>query len=157
MGTGNVILEAIGLAAMIVAKNRKPDFVIGGEDAPYLRRWFVREEGPSGGCYLHQILRDDDDRALHDHPWDAMFYIIEGSYREITPEHPDGIVYGPGSFRHVKAEQSHRLVVVDGPVWTLAFLGPRRREWGFHCPNGWRHWKEFVSDRDKGMVGKGCE
>jgi len=34
--------------------------------------------------------------------------------------------------------------------------GPRVREWGFHCPNGWRHWKDFVSQENKGEQGVGC-
>jgi hypothetical protein len=50
-------LRQIGAAAKYAALTRQPDFMIGGADAPYLRRWFVRPEGPSGGLYLHEIIR----------------------------------------------------------------------------------------------------
>lgn len=151
------LLNAMGAVAMHTALEVEPDFIIGGADAPYLRRWFLREEGDSGSLYLHQILRDDDDRALHDHPWDASVYIISGSYREIREDCPEGELFKAGDYRHMRAETAHRVVVVDGPVWTLCFTGKRRREWGFHCPQGWRPWQEFVSKRDKGIVGIGCD
>lgn len=149
-------LHHLGLTAILAtAQVRDPDFIIGGKDDPYLRRWQLRQEGPSGGLYLHQILRDDDDRALHDHPWDFSVYIIEGAYREIRDDCPDGEVYRAGSYRHIKAETAHRLIVLE-PLWTLCFIGPRRREWGFHCPQGWIPWQQFTAADDKGAVGKGC-
>ena len=53
---------------------------------------------------------------------------------------------------------AHRLELIDDePVWSLFITGPIIREWGFHCPKGWRHWKEFVDSRDIGQVGRGCE
>jgi hypothetical protein len=154
----NNALEIMGLAAIQECRGKAPDFVIGDPAKPYLRRWFLREEGPSGGLYLHEILRDDDDRALHDHPWDCSIYIIKGAYREFRKDAPAGelFMHGNGGYRHMKAETAHRLVVVNGPVWTLCFLGPRRREWGFHCPQGWKHWKEFVAATNKGEIGPGC-
>ncbi len=35
--------------------------------------------------------------------------------------------------------------------------GPKVRECGFHCPQGWRHHEEFFAPHDKGRVGRGCE
>ena len=26
----------------------------------------------------------------------------------------------------------------------------------FHCPQGWRHWRDFVDEHDTGQVGRGC-
>lgn len=149
-------LANMGQAALRIAQFRKPDFIIGGANNPYLCRWFLREEGASGGLYLHQIVRDDDDRALHDHPWDASVYVIEGEYREVRADCPEGEVFGRDSYRHLAAETAHRLVITKGPVWTLCFIGKRRREWGFHCPQGWVRWQDFVATSDKGSVGQGC-
>jgi hypothetical protein len=134
-----------------------PDFIIGGRGAPYLERWFLVPETDQGGVYLHRIIRDDDDRALHDHPWDCTVILLRGAYREIRNDCPDGEVFKAPFIRQMKAETAHRLVVVDGPVVTLVIWGPRRREWGFHCPQGWRPWREFVDSRDTGSVGRGCE
>jgi hypothetical protein len=43
------------------------------------------------------------------------------------------------------------------PCWTVFITGPIVREWGFHCPKGWVHWREFTDARDSGSIGKGCD
>lgn len=148
----------LGEALVDFVGDIEPDMTIGPPDDPYLRRWVLRHSGIVGGLYVHQILKDDDDRALHDHPWDFDVFIVRGSYREIREGVPEGQLIKAGSYRSIVAETAHRLVVVDGPVWTLCFTGQRRREWGFHCPDrGWVHWKEYCDTRDSGLIGKGCE
>jgi hypothetical protein len=135
--------------------HRAPDFVIGDPDQPYMRRWWIVPRNKQCNVYLHEILRSDDDRALHDHPWANTSFLIDGSYVEITPA--GEFVREPGSLVVREATDAHRLVVADGArVVSLFTTGPIVREWGFHCPNGWRHWKEFVDSRDAGQVGKGC-
>jgi hypothetical protein len=61
---------------------RKPDFVIG---ADYLRRWWVIPRNRWFNIYLHRIRHDDDDRALHDHPWANITLVLKGAYVEHTP------------------------------------------------------------------------
>lgn len=128
-----------------------PDFVIG---ADYLRRWHIIPPNRFFSVYLHEIRHDDDDRALHDHPACSVSLILKGSYREITRK--GAKVHGPFDIIARRGSTAHRLEVVDGPVWTLFFFGPRYRQWGFHCPKGWRHWTQFVDQRDHGKVGRGC-
>lgn len=138
---------------------RPPDFVIGPVDAPYLKRWWLIPRNHWFNIYLHQILTDDDDRALHDHPWWNLSIILKGCYREIRK---DGVYLRKRfSFTFRRAETAHRLVlpVVNGGVsycWSLFITGPVIREWGFYCPKGWRHWRDFVAPNDKGQVGRGC-
>lgn len=47
------------------------------------------------------------------------------------------------------------------PCWTLFITGPKVREWGFHCPKGWRHWRDFcgvpTGEARGDEIGKGCE
>lgn len=132
---------------------RTPDFVIGGPDRPYLRRWYLLPRNRFINVYLHEILRDDDDRALHDHPWWNLSIILRGRYAEMRHS---GLLR-PWRVVFRLPTTAHRLIVVDGPVWSLFVTGPIVREWGFHCPQGWRHWREFVDQRDTGLAGKGCE
>lgn len=134
---------------------RPPDFIIGPHSNPYLRRWWVIPRNKRANIYLHEILHSDDDRALHDHPWFNISIILRGEYWEHTPE---GVFYRrAGSIVFRRAGASHRLEVRDGrPCWTLFLTGPVVREWGFHCPKGWRHWRDFVDERDTGAVGRGC-
>lgn len=64
-----------------------------------------------------------------------------------------------GSIVARSARFSHRLALAPGcaSACTLFITGPRIREWGFWCPKGWRHWKEFTAPADSGNIGRGCD
>lgn len=116
---------------------------------PYMERWIARFAN-GGGIRLHHILRSDDDRALHDHPFDFTSLILSGSYVEHVPADPADPagptiekVYRPGMLNRCRAEQLHRLELRDGPVWTLVRSAPKRREWGFYTPEGWVRWDDY--------------
>ena len=132
-----------------------PDFVIGEEENPYLRRWWIVPRNEGCNTYLHEILRSDDDRALHDHPWDNTSMILIGRYVEHTPE--GSFLREPGWIGSRAATDSHRLEVLPGErAVTLFFTGPKLREWGFHCPKGWVHWKDFTGGQNGEIIGAGC-
>jgi hypothetical protein len=143
---------------------REPDFYIGGKKDPYLLRWWVIPRNRFFNIYLHKFLRDDDDRALHDHPWVSLSVILRGGYIDHMPDRAKR--RRPGRFVFRRAVQAHRIELhrtyprfgeENIPAWTLFITGPRIREWGFHCPQGWRHWKDFTAPGDSSRVGKGCE
>jgi len=135
---------------------RVADFVIGDLKDPYLLRWWVIPRNKWFNIYLHNTLSDDDDRALHDHPWWNVSILMKGHLAE---------VYGDGKLRYFrrfipifrKATAKHRLFLPHNRkfAWTLFITGPRIRDWGFHCPRGWVHWKDFVAD-NPGEIGRGC-
>jgi len=132
----------------------RPDFVIGLPEDPYLIRWWMIPRNREGNHYRHCILKSDDDRALHDHPWDSVSVVLEGVLKEHLSDGSSRILeIGKPYFR--KATDAHRLEVIEGPVWTDFFTGPKVREWGFHCPQGWVHWKEFTAE-NPGEIGRGC-
>ena len=149
---------------------RAPDFIIGGHERPYLRRWFVIPRNPVFNVYLHQFLRSDDDRALHDHPW--VFnasWLLRGAYVEHTIK-AGGIcvrtLRKAGGIKLRFGPAPHRIELLaagDGPThlltcWTLFITGPRVRQWGFYCMDrGWIHWKRFTASNDPGAVGVGCD
>lgn len=137
-------------ASLIMA--REPDFIIGDD---YMRRWWVIPRNKSCNVYLHEILHSDDDRAMHDHPWANTSLLIAGSYIEHTPE--GTFIRRAGDVVQRAAESLHRLEVIPGErAISLFMTGPIVREWGFACPNGWVHWRDFVDDRDAGQIGRGC-
>lgn len=121
----------------------------------YMHRWIL--ETPWFTIRLHHILRSDEDRALHDHPWDFVSLILWGGYTEVTqwysPKGVDGLSgprydyfyrrFGPGNIIRRKASDLHRLELPEGKTaWTLVFTGPTLRSWGFHIPfEGWIPWK----------------
>lgn len=139
--------------ANALMSSRQPDFVIGDN---YLRRWWIVPRNEMCSVYLHEILASDDDRALHDHPWSNTSILLDGMYIEHLP---DGTAHErrAGSVVHREAHAAHRLEIPEGGRAVSLFLtGPKVREWGFHCPNGWRVWHEFVDARDSGQIGRGC-
>lgn len=142
------------------AGKRAPDFVVGGDDDPYLKRWWLIPRNRWFNVYLHHFLRSDDDRALHDHPWWNLSVLLDGRYVEHTIS-AGGINIrserqaGDRKFR--RAGAAHRIELAAGPCWTLFITGPRLREWGFHCPRGWVHWRDFTNPGDGGRtIGRGC-
>lgn len=142
------------------AKRRPPDFVVGGYERPYLRRWWLIPRNPVFNVYLHQFLRDDDDRALHDHPWMWCSVVLRGRYIEHTIE-AGGIhrqrEFSAGAVRVHLPSFAHRLALPDSAgCWTLFITGPRVREWGFHCHNRWVRWQSFTSPLNRGQIGRGC-
>lgn len=149
------LLFFVGLSVVFLRLYpRAPDFIIGGDDNPYMLRWWVIPRNAWFNVYLHRITRDDDDRALHDHPYFNVSIILRGAYREVMPN--GSRILRPGRIVFRQAEALHRLQVVEGPVWTLFITGRRVREWGFACPKGWVHWKDFTS-ADGRETGKGCD
>lgn len=174
-----------------VACRREPDLIVGADnpDGPYLLRWYLTPwrrwrddatERPTRvnrakarisrnlpNLYLHKFLRDDDDRAHHDHPSWALSLMLFRGYNEHTIA-AGGIhhrrYYGPGALRFLSTRHTHRIELTRSPLgvpqscWTLFLFGPAKREWGFHCPDrGWVHWRDFTAEGKPGEVGKGCD
>src|SRR3546814_18227298 len=94
-----------------IVDRRPPNFVIGGQQDPYMRRGWVIPRSRFINIYLHQVLRPDDDRALHDHPWLNLSLILDGGYWEITPDttarHPPRWC-PPGTITIPRAAAGHR-------------------------------------------------
>lgn len=132
--------------------SRPPDFIIG---ANYLRRWWAIPRNPFCNVYLHEFTGSDDDRALHDHPWASTSVILQGAYWEHTPE--GRFLRDEGDVVSRAAEALHRVELVHGgTVVTLFMTGPKVRDWGFACPQGWVPWQDFVHPDDPGQRGVGC-
>ena len=142
-----------------IAASRHPDFIIGGPATPYVMRWWVIPRNRFFNIYLHKFLRSDDDRALHDHPWINLSILLQGEYCEHSiaaggVEH--AVTRRAGDMKFRLPGTAHRIEI-GSPCWTLFITGPVIRNWGFHCPKGWRPWQEFVDKRDSGSIGRGCE
>lgn len=139
---------------------RQPDFVIGGRE-PYLMRWWVIPRNRFFNVYLHLFLRDDDDRAHHDHPWVNASVLLQGRYFEHKIR-AGGVhvarLRQAGSVVLRLPTAAHRITLINGaPCWSLFLTGPVMREWGFHCPRGWVPWRTFTNPEDGGAtVGRGC-
>lgn len=133
----------------------------------YMRRWIAR--CPQGTLRLHNIRTSDAGRDFHDHPFDFTSLILRGGYIEHVPgckcwvDYADTTnlarmirlygkkffesnpcrYFGPGSIIRRKAEDFHRLDLVNGEAWTLVLTGPYRRMWGFQTDKGWIPYQEY--------------
>lgn len=125
-----------------VMASRPPEIVIGGN---YMERWYILPRSEYSNVYLHRVLRSDDARALHDHPWDNASLVLSGGYTEVTPE--GEFWRPPGYYASRLATARHRLVINE-PAVSLFTTGPKVRDWGFWPvqPDGtttfvpWQEW-----------------
>lgn len=112
----------------------------------YMRRWILWS--PFGTARVHNILRSDDGRDFHDHPFSFVSIILRGGYIEHRPgcvcgtwAEPFAAItpcrhYGPGSIVRRRAEDLHRLELLSGSAWTLVFSTRYFRAWGFKLGDG---------------------
>ena len=113
----------------------------------YITRLHVLKT-PLFAIMVHWINGPDPEPHMHDHPVTFMSVILRGGYwEEVRPV----VVRGGRSrvalrrwYNFIRAgKHVHRIVSVKPNTVTLCFVGPKVREWGFHTPDGWVHWKEY--------------
>lgn len=93
---------------------------------------------------VHHIVLPDQDRDLHDHPWNARTIILRGAYtedrlgkREIVRQTGDTAAIGFGEY--------HRITRLSpGGVWTLFITGKYRGTWGFLVDGVKVQWRRYL-------------
>ncbi len=129
---------------------------------------------------IHHIKREDFDRDLHDHPWNARTIILKGWYTEkrlldptdpfvmtMIDSLPKDLLVGayqatevklrrPGDTAKLGFGEYHTItdVDVDG-AWTLFISGPWRGVWGFLVNGVKIPWREYLGIPPKGDLGDG--
>lgn len=108
---------------------------------------------------VHHIKREDFDRALHDHPWNARTIILKGWYVEkrlnfdfddSQPEHGGNREFTfkirrPGDTASLGFGEYHTIVEVsEGGVYTLFFSGRWRGVWGFLVDGCKVPWRDYL-------------
>lgn len=96
---------------------------------------------------LHYINKPDPEACLHDHPVTFLSLILRGGYTELRTTWGSNIVgirrHRRYNFIRATPDDRHTIVSVKPHTVTLALMGPKTREWGFHTPDGWVHWKSY--------------
>lgn len=105
---------------------------------------------------VHHILRADNDRHKHDHPWDARTIILKGWYREskledlsyIGPVLSEEIYYRKrGDTSPLRYGEYHSIdAVSDGGVVTLFFTWKYMGTWGFFVDGVKIPWREYLRE-----------
>lgn len=111
------------------------------------------------GGYIEHISGPHYSRITWDQ--EGQFYIDGKPVRREETESRT-VVRKRGDVIFRRAEHTHRIELFKDSkgrpkrAWTLFITGPKIREWGFECPKGWVHHKDFVDRDNEGNVGKGC-
>ena len=164
---GACLADAIRRAAEV--RHGKPEVITRAwTSRPYLTRWLVSEYR-GRKVFLHHF-QDSDADEMHDHPWNFVSVILSGGYWEKTPArgpltwNGTGPTreqwYGPGRVLVRPLNWIHSVRLPHGPggprdCWTLLYIGPKVRPWGFWCPKaGWVPWKKHLMNFYK--TGAGC-
>lgn len=136
---------------------------VDGKDTYMGRWWLFNPYAESGSAKrfgwgwlpsvrIHHIMREDDDRHLHDHPWNARTIVLEGFYQEI---HPGGLhsVRNKGYTGRLLFGQYHRITFVpEVGVWTLFVTWKQRGVWGFDVDGVKVPWREYLAtEKNNGL------
>lgn len=158
----------------------RPRIIFGGTGCePYLSRWFLlpwkRPTMPDGSepfdqfgdtregvrwpegwnIYLHCFHRSDEDRELHNHPWQwARSVILAGGYLEERRTPQGGVAirgYLPFSTNSISADTFHRVELLEQDCWSLILVGPKVGTWGFwdRFSRAFVPWRQFL-ERKRG-------
>lgn len=132
----------------------------------YMNRWWLfnpyQTEGPEAERHerkikwlpsirIHHILRADNARDLHDHPWNARTIILKGWYYErrlVKGIRGDDITISKwreaGDTATINYGQYHSIDEVSpGGVWTMFFTWDYTGTWGFLVDGKKVPWREY--------------
>jgi hypothetical protein len=154
---GRAMSSTLGFAIIKAYAFRTPHHHLKDLDgSDYMNRWRIVDEGTIGGrilealtgyssIRLHHICRPDQDRDLHNHPFEYRTFILRGHYSEVYQE--------PNTINGEMTEQGHRWVhtggtatggpgkrhridlVSNGGVWTFFMMSRNTERWGFFVNN----------------------
>lgn len=120
----------------------------------YMTRWILFQSS-WGGIYLHRFHGSDPEPCLHDHPWNFVTLILKSGYWETSKvrfARKTSIQFlKPWHLYRRPAEFRHKVTVQHGTVpWSLVFVGPRIRTWGFiDLQTGrWKRWDLYIAQTE---------
>ena len=114
-------------------------------DVYLLRLWLFKT--PLFAAMLHWIIKPDWARALHDHPWWFVAFVLRGGYDETVFE-ADGRTE---RHRHIRwfnfkpagPGGAHRIHYARPGTITLVFRGRKKHCWGFYPESGFVEAREY--------------
>lgn len=141
---------------LIERAKQNPYFHLDG----YMERYWLTPFDPdaSSNIRIHRILRSDDDRAMHDHPWPSTSVILKGGYWEVMPLRQDqdpklDMILFTREWRQAgdvvqrNAYTRHRIVMPENQeCWSMFIMGRYEQKWGFYTPEGKVYWRDYLND-----------
>lgn len=148
---------------LIRRSQRTPYFDIVKNGETYMRRWWLfnpydyeTREPKHRWCpisiRIHHIMKPDEDRHLHDHPWNARTIILRGLYLESRPGRADFLrtqYLKRGDTQRIGLGAFHRIEYVGNKgAYTLFISGPNRGTWGFLVDGVKVPWRKYLGIKE---------
>lgn len=130
----------------ILNKLFKHKLIVNCEKQGYLHRWYIIKTNLLG-IFIHQFIRSDEDRAVHDHPWNFIVIPLYRGYNEYSDKGKRR-VYPILGTRFRFATYKHRVDLIDNKsAWSLFIRFKKVRDWGFWPSEGFTLWNKWIKDR----------
>lgn len=100
---------------------------------------------------VHWLNHPDPEPWLHDHPVTFLSLILRGGYWEDRNHRGYPYQLNHRWFNFITAAKwdRHTITKVLPNTVTLALMGPKRRDWGYHTPEGWVPWQYYNREKYK--------
>jgi hypothetical protein len=140
----------------------------------YMRRGWVFNPYPYSGAKptllqqlcpysirVHHIVKPDDARDHHDHPWNARTIVFRGGYDEVRLERSCDLLWHPqdveikyqrraGDTATIGFGEYHTITHIEpGGAYTLFITGRYRGTWGFLVNGVKVHYKKYLNIGEK--------
>ena len=160
--TARVLASTPVRAALLrYAKRRPHKHLYDHDGAVYMMRWRVIDEGTRASRWLkrltgyasvriHEIRREDHDRALHTHPFEYRTVVLRGGYVEhlTTLKDADGPIAVEtrrrGDTEAAPRTRLHRIAEVAPDCTTLFFMADNDDAWYFYEDGLFHHAEEYL-------------
>lgn len=90
---------------------------------------------PWVSIYVHHILEADQDKHLHNHPWNFWGVILRGGYLELLEDNQP-VSRKAGSCGYRSVNEFHKIKELYAPTWSLCVMGGRAGVWGYSTEDG---------------------
>lgn len=150
------LLSVSFIADYLIDKAKKTPYIniAKGDDVYMERYWLFNPLDVETKCIkyswipfsirIHKILKEDQDRHMHDHPWDCRTFILKGQYLE---ERVDGVyARREGTTATIAFDDYHKILHVYGDcVYTMFVTGKYKGVWGFLVDGIKIKYKEYLN------------
>ena len=115
---------------------------LGRPECPHAYRWTLNLW--LFAIRVHQWIRSDDKRYMHDHPWHFVTLVVRGGYTDVSYRINGGTEFDKlpeteivrdvlrvGSIRLRPASHRHYVEVGPEGAWTVLLTSPVVRHWGY--------------------------
>ena len=122
-------------------------------DELHFQRWRILWT-PWFAIYIHRILKSDEDKHPHNHPWNFRTFILSGSYTEEwynaeTEEYGKQILTRDDS-TYRGFEIFHKIEIYQ-PVTTLVCTGQHWNRWGYWVNGKFVEQSEYRENKNLGL------